>query len=523
MFAKDLLPDIPGLRVLDLRPESEDIVVKVEATSSFAHCPQCNHSSSRVHSRYIRTLTGFPCAGRQMVFHVVVRRFRCQSPNCERTVFAESIDDLAPARARTTGELIEAHTAIGFAAGGEPGARLADSLGMPTSPDTLLRRVRAAEQEPGPPPRYVGLDDWACKKGHRYGTIVIDLERQRVVELLPGRDGEVLTEWLRKNPQVEVVTRDRWRAYARAAREAVPQAKQVADRWHLLKNLREAVENMFTRLGPKVRAAAMPDEPPTLSGDNAQSAPKSRSAEASAREAKRQARRQRRQRVRDLRDQQLPVREIARRLRMSRKTVLDALNDPDRPHGRYGRRGPSALNAFDAEIKAWIAGGGTNTADLYRLLKSKGCRASYDAVRRYANQLIGSSGKPGRRSSSTPRPQLPKEPPSARRLSFRLLCPKKPTEAGDDTTQGSSLLERLRGSIPELGDALQVAIDFAAVIRKTLTQPLSVWLARATACGAPELSNFASSVRNDEAAVNEALCLPSRNDVLSRCAISSPS
>jgi len=103
-------------------------------------------------------------------------------------------------------------------------------------------------------------------------------------------------------------------------------------------------------------------------------------------------------------------------MRMSRKTVLDALRNPDRPHGRCGRRGPSALNEFDADIKAWIAGGGANTADLHRLLKAKGCRASYDAVRRYANWLLGSSGKPGRRSPTTAKPKPAKEIPSARKL-----------------------------------------------------------------------------------------------------------
>jgi transposase len=191
-----------------------------------------------------------------MILHVTVRRFSCRTPDCPRTIFAESINDIAPSRARTTSDLTDAHVAIGFAAGGEPGSRLAKSLGMPTSPDTLLRRVLAVAHEPGPPPRYIGIDDWACKKGQRYGTILIDLERQRVIDLLPGRDGESLTKWLQKNPQVEVITRDRWPAYAKAASVAAPQATQVADRWHLLKNLREAVENLFARLSPEIRSAA---------------------------------------------------------------------------------------------------------------------------------------------------------------------------------------------------------------------------------------------------------------------------
>jgi transposase len=138
---------------------------------------------------------------------------------------------------------------------------------MPTSPDTLLCRVKVHRIEPGPPPRFIGIDDWAIRKGQTYGTLIVDLERQQVIALLPGRDAEPLAEWLRHHPQVEVVSRDRWPAYTKAATEAAPQARQVADRWHLLKNLREALENFLARLSPEIRAtvseSATPEPTPT--------------------------------------------------------------------------------------------------------------------------------------------------------------------------------------------------------------------------------------------------------------------
>jgi len=136
-----------------------------------------------------------------------------------------------------------------MALGGEPGARLAAKLGMPTSPDTLLRRVKQPRPIPAPAraPRVIGVDDWALRKGQTYGTIIIDLERSEVVELLPGRDGSELKTWLGQHPEVEILSRDRWVSYADAATEAAPQAKQVADRWHLLKNVREALERFLDR------------------------------------------------------------------------------------------------------------------------------------------------------------------------------------------------------------------------------------------------------------------------------------
>ncbi len=254
MIPEDVLPELPGLRVRTLAVTSKAVVVQAYTTAPTVSCPDCGVASTRVHSRYPRTLTDRPLAGTPLRLEFTVRRFHCRTPNCPRTVFAEPIPDLAPSRARTTAGLADAHTAIGFAAGGEPGSRLADALGMPTSPDTLLRRVRAANHHPGPPPRYVGVDDWACKKGQNYGTILIDLERGRVIDILPGRDGAALADWLRANPQVEIVTRDRWAAYAKAATEAAPQATQVA-RVNALICLRFPDLNSITA-GPEHRSTA---------------------------------------------------------------------------------------------------------------------------------------------------------------------------------------------------------------------------------------------------------------------------
>lgn len=135
---------------------------------------------------------------------------------------------------------------IGFALGGEPGSRLASRLSIPVSGDTLLRLVRVAELESHPSPRIVGIDDWAWRRGQRYGTIVCDLERRRVIDVLPDRSAKTVASWLRQHPDVEVVARDRAGAYAEGARQGAPQAKQVADRWHLLRNLGDALQRRLS-------------------------------------------------------------------------------------------------------------------------------------------------------------------------------------------------------------------------------------------------------------------------------------
>lgn len=518
MFWQDVLPRVPGIDLARVEVLGDDVVVHAATVTPVATCPSCGRPSRRVRSRYVRTLADKPLGGRPLCLRLTVRRFACANRTCPRAIFTEPIDDLAPSRARTTADLADAHAAIGLAVGGEPGARLARALDMPTSPDTVLRRVKALELDPGPPPRYVGVDDWAIRKGQNYGTAVVDLERGRVVALFPGRDGEGLAAWLRANPQVEVLSRDRWPAYAKAATEAAPQATQVADRWHLLKNLREAVEGLLARLTPEIVAATTPAAgtpvpesttplpPPVPEPAAATTVPPVKSPAAATREAKLQAKRGRRQRVLDLKAEGRTLRQIAAHLRMSVKTVLRDLRTPARPHGNLGRRGPTAMDAYREDITAWLAAGGTNTADLYRVLKAKGCTASYDAVRRYANRRLGSSGKPGRRSSNVPPKPTAPEIPSSRKLAFQFVCSK--AKAADD---GPSFLDRVRGRLPGLDAALAVAGELADMIRRTVTTPLADWVAKAKGSGVPELARFASSLESDAAAVSAALTEPWSN------------
>lgn len=136
---------------------------------------------------------------------------------------------------------------IGFALGGEAGARLAGKLGITVSPDTLLRRLRQATRKETPAPCIIGVDDFALRRGQRYGTIIVDLERRCPIDLLPDREAETLSKWLKAHPSVEIVSRDRSPAYALGINEGAPQAVQVADRWHLLKNVREALERLLLR------------------------------------------------------------------------------------------------------------------------------------------------------------------------------------------------------------------------------------------------------------------------------------
>ena len=227
MRVRPLLPDVQSLRCEEVTYDADLVVIEVCSTSVDATCPLCQTSSSRIHSRYHRKLADLPWHGARVQIKWRSRRFFCGNTSCLRRIFTERLSTVAASHGRKTTRLQWALSCVAFACGGEPGARLCQRLAMITSGDSLLRLIRRSAPFAPPTPRVLGVDDWAFRRGRYYGTILCDLERRQVVDLLPQRTAPALADWLGAHPGVTVISRDRADDYVRGPTQGAPQALQL--------------------------------------------------------------------------------------------------------------------------------------------------------------------------------------------------------------------------------------------------------------------------------------------------------
>lgn len=492
------------------------ITMTVRSLQGSVHCPVCQTPTSRLHSRYRRMLRDLPWGTLPVQVVLRVRRFRCVQRGCARRVFTERLPDFVLPYARSTRRFHDALRAVGVALGGKPGSRLADQLRLPTSPSTLVRMVRAVPTLPPCLPRVIGVDDFAKRKGQSYGTVIVDLERHRPLALLEDRTAPTLANWLRQHSSVEVVCSDRSTEYARGIASGAPQATPVADRWHLLKNLREALERFLDRHTSTLRNISLS---PTrgssaLAALDAEPAASAKPSHYSAREQlRREGARERRQmrfeQVRDLHAHGKSIRAIAQEVGLSRTTVTRYVRADGFPERAHRRSAPGILAPYVAHLQQRWDEGCHNGSQLLREIQAQGFVGSRKQLARWVQQQRETP------ASTTPvkyrraHDNLPasvraaKRRPrraSSRQLSWLLV---RPPDRLDDVER--TALDQMRNACADVPVAYSLAQQFGELVRGRHADLFDGWLTSVGTCGIAELTTFAAGLRRDEKAVRMAL------------------
>ncbi|ENG1323067.1 ISL3 family transposase [Salmonella enterica subsp. enterica] len=481
---------------------SDGITLHLRATRKTAQCPECLKRSRSVHSCRRRRIQHLPCSGQTLWLIFAVRHWYCRNPSCSRKIFAESLVPFADPQQQSSTLLQNMQHQLGLIAGGEAGRRAAVASGMQISADTLLRRVVQAPEQAENRTRHIGIDEWAWHRGHRYGTLIINLDTHRPLLLLPGRDQRTLTAWFRKYPEIQVVSRDRGGIYSLAAREGAPQARQVADRWHLLKNIGDALERMMYRYMPLIRLVASelspkksPEPEPSVS------APSLRRPE----RLKQQARNKRHKRwteVIALYNKGCGFREISRITGLSRVTVSRWVQSGAFPEisTRPPKRG--LLDPWREWLEEQRESGNYNASRIWREMAAKGFTGSETIVRDAVARW---------RKGWMPPVTATARLPSASRVS-RWLMPWRIIRREEN--YASRFISLMCEKEPQLKIAQQLALEFYRILKTKNKPQLSNWFTRVSESGSPELQRVAAGMETDAAAICEAITSSWSNGVV---------
>ena len=510
-----LLPDATVLRLeaCEVDDTTAQITLRVRATQTSAPCPLCATPARRIHSDYGRTLADLPWAQYRVCLQLRVRKWFCGNRRCRRRIFTERLPTVAAPWARRTLRLAQRLIALGMALGGKAGVQLGHAWDVVVSRNTLLRVLRKQPTPSFPTPKVLGVDDFALRKRHTYGTVLIDLERRHPVALLPDRTAATVAQWLREHPGVKVIARDRSQAYAEGARQGAPAATQVADRFHLLQNLREALNQVFSTHSQALDAVnALVHQQPVPLPDGALAVPvppHDLPRPAQQRAVQRQARRQAlHQQVWALHRQGWTAPAIAQQVGLSLRTVQRDL----RTATFVGRRrrsdlGESVLTPYKPYLlERWNAGCYT-AMRLFRDLRQRGYAGGYGVVAAYARRLRQAQGlPPGHRRARQPLPAVaePSCPPLTPRRATWLVLRHEAKRTEAETQQ----LVQLREQQAEVAEAIDLAQDFATLVRQRQPMQLDPWLKRATTSTLEALRRFATGLSEDYAAVKAGVTLP---------------
>lgn len=495
--SRRLLPE--SLHSIQVDARGETLELLAEPVAGSARCPLCRASSTRVHSRYLRTIADLPWRGIGVTLQVRTRKFFCDEFACERSIFCERLPEIT-AYARKTDRLEEALLAITLELGGRAGARLAAELGLLVGRDALLGRIKTIRPADTENVTVLGIDDFGFKRGNAAGTIMVDLESHTVVDLVRGHSTELIADWLRRHPNLEVVARDRSHVCREGVEAGAPEAKQVADRWHLLKNLTEVLEEYLLSKRPVLKKAAIPE----AESEDGPEQPLQRPYE-SIEEPARKRHESLVEQWKEIRRLHLAgarVQDIAYWTGVSRRTVYRYRELAEPPPRREHKKRGSVLDPYaDYLVQRWNEGC-RSPEKLYEEIREQGYSHSITTVKRLLSN-IRYTEEQGKKLSPTPkakRNSIFGASPTAKKVAGLFMRREENLDEGQ-----KKYLERLCDSDTAVADALRLTHEFTAMVRGLEEENLDGWLAEAKSSEAEVMKKFAAGIRRDFPAVRAGL------------------
>jgi transposase len=495
-----LFPLPEGLEITTVSLTENGLQVRVASNRSSCPCPTCATPSEAIHSLYRRHPLELPCAGQPVQLLLIVHKFFCRERTCPRNVFTERLPGFLEPGSRLTTRLRSLLQAIGLAFNGQGGARLGRQLGIQISRVTLLHSLQLLPEPATRPVRVVGVDDFAWKRGKRYGTVLIDLESHEILDLLPDREAESVQKWLAAHPELEIVSRDRGGAYADGTAQGAPQAEQVADRWHICKNLGDALERAVLRLQIRNTASLPEVEGEALEVQEGSVPDPAQPSQSQRFEAMLERKQELSDGIQTLRAAGQSIHAIAAQLKIARNTVRRYLRMEGSIQMAPRPRSRSVLDPhFDYLNTRWKQGE-TNARRLFEELQARGYRGSETTVRNFVARLR--KQLPG--MAHPPRKTAQRQTPASSPREIRWLLTKREQDLEpEERVDRAHLLEQSR----EAKLLYQLVQDFLQMLRARQADRLNGWMQAARESGIKEMVSFVAGIERDYDAVKNGLTL----------------
>ena len=479
-----------------------------------APCPACLKVSHSRHSRYWRILKDLPSHGGKVALKLQVNRWRCRNRRCSVRFFTRSLVGVVEAYARETNRARDLTLLIGHALGGLPGQRLMSRFNMATSDDTILRRLKHLPREPvSSEVRVMGVDEWAWSRGQTFGTILVDLERGRVVDVLAESSADALAAWLTAHPGVTTISRDRHGRYAEGARRAVPDAIQVADRFHLVRNLRQAVERALALHRRDLRVSLPSQKVPAAKPQGEKNTKQIRVCSQVVEhrqegvEQWRQEKLQLFETIQQMKAAGMKVSEIAGYLGINRRRIDKWVRLEEFPERSRMDPRPGMVESFREYLRERWEQGCHHGRELLAEIQQRGYIGCYTRLAELLSPWR--QPKPELEAASPIPPPISQvqavSQPSARQISPQVAAALLNKPRPDLTARQAEIVDALKEQCPGYAVMRKLTFGFRAILRRGKVTTLHGWLEEARRTGIHAMERFVRTVKQDLKAVESAV------------------